>query len=256
MPLQNWGAMEKAQDDAQTIDEAIAQAIADHNADPEAHNSEGGSLYNHTHEEVIDHPPGSLLADKQTFTEISAQTIFESLDGWGTTGDVINSDMPGIRLYVESGATDNSQLYSQPQTPVAFRNSTYSMLYQIIGRFDLPGTTWDANFGFFNAQSTTPEGFGFVVINAELFGYVKCGANTDITDELVIDLSTDHVYRAYYDSYTEQVTFTIDGQDVATLDLPAGGWEDDTGPGAWLGRGSASDGNFYIGMLAFARSLI
>lgn len=64
MGLFNWGALPKAQDNAQTIDEAIGAAIVAHESDPTAHLGDGESLQQHKNNEVIDHPAFSIVPDK------------------------------------------------------------------------------------------------------------------------------------------------------------------------------------------------
>lgn len=255
MALPLWGQLEKAQDDTQTIDEAIAEAIANHEADSEAHLGSGESLEQHKAEDIIDHPAGSLLSDKQTMTEIAVSTIFESLDGWTTGGDVSNDDIPGLQFYVEDGFVDDSYIRSNPQTPVNFFSNDFDMLFQIQARYDFAGSGYDGNFGFFGANSITPSGFGFIVDQGALYAYVKNGTENEQSDEISLDLTADHVYRAYLDSGLQEVLFYVDGTLEATLDVPTNGWEDDTGPRMWIGRGSESDGNFVVGILNFSRAL-
>lgn len=59
-----WGTLAKSQIDPQTVDEAIAAAIAAHEADTSAHVDVGESLYSHKASEVIDHVARSVVADK------------------------------------------------------------------------------------------------------------------------------------------------------------------------------------------------
>ncbi len=59
-----WGAMNRALNDPTTIDEAIADAIATHNDEPEAHLAADQSLETHRANDVIDHPAESVVNDK------------------------------------------------------------------------------------------------------------------------------------------------------------------------------------------------
>src|SRR5690606_2818247 len=85
-----WGQLQKAQDNPQTIEEAIEAAILAHEADPTAHLGEGESLSQHKHETVIDHPAGSLVPDKFSFTEDYYQPLFESLDSFVIVGSLVS----------------------------------------------------------------------------------------------------------------------------------------------------------------------
>jgi hypothetical protein len=64
MGLFTWGSLPKAQDNQQTIDEAISSAITQHEQDPTAHLGEGESLQQHKSNEVIDHLKNSIVPDK------------------------------------------------------------------------------------------------------------------------------------------------------------------------------------------------
>jgi len=64
MSLPNWFGLSKTATDPQTIGEAIAAAIDDHNADSAAHMSTDEAIENHRDNEVIDHPAESVVNDK------------------------------------------------------------------------------------------------------------------------------------------------------------------------------------------------
>jgi len=81
-----WGNLAKAQDDDETIEEAIARLIAVHETDPDAHTGAGESLETHKSQEVIDHPAGSVVDDKPKINKFSVQSSWESLDGWTQAG--------------------------------------------------------------------------------------------------------------------------------------------------------------------------
>lgn len=61
-----WEGLPKSQDDDQTIAEAIAAAMADHNADPDAHMGDSGSVQSHRSADVLDHPDLSVQASNIT----------------------------------------------------------------------------------------------------------------------------------------------------------------------------------------------
>jgi len=84
--LQNWGQMTKAQDDATTIDQAIASAIFAHENDPESHMGVGESIENHRQNEVIDHPANSVVDDKINIEKFSLQDWFASLSAYDVSG--------------------------------------------------------------------------------------------------------------------------------------------------------------------------
>ncbi len=89
-----WGQLAKAQDDPQTIEDAITAAISAHNDDPTAHTSTGQSLALHRENGILDHPAGSSLADKLTMSEFTFGDNFSNLSLYTITGSVDNSDWP------------------------------------------------------------------------------------------------------------------------------------------------------------------
>lgn len=60
----NWYNLAKNATDPQTIGEAIAEALADHNNDPNAHMTAGEAIDLHRDNPVIDHPAESVVNDK------------------------------------------------------------------------------------------------------------------------------------------------------------------------------------------------
>jgi hypothetical protein len=54
----------KSQTDNETIEEAIARIVAEHESDEEAHLGVGDSLQSHKASEIIDHLASSIIADK------------------------------------------------------------------------------------------------------------------------------------------------------------------------------------------------
>jgi hypothetical protein len=255
MALPLWDQLEKSQDDNETIEEAIDRIVAEHNSDTEAHLGDDESLESHKAEPVIDHPAGSVVADKNTMTELYVSTIFESLDAWSVSGQVDPNDVPGVSLYIESGAVESSRLRTSPQVPKNFRDSNFDMLFQVLLHFDLSNDDFISNFGYFLGNNTSPTGFGFVFDGDDIFGYVKTFAGNDSTDPISISISSDHVYRAFYDATLEQVIFHVDGQLVEALDLPGGLWQDDVGPQFYIENTASNDGNMRIGELNFSRAI-
>ncbi len=64
MSVDTWGLLPKAQDNPETIEEAIVRLIGDHNDDSEAHLDTGQSLAVHRENEILDHPSSSIVSDK------------------------------------------------------------------------------------------------------------------------------------------------------------------------------------------------
>jgi len=59
-----WGDMPKSQTEAQLITEYVAQEIATHEADPQAHMGADESIDIHRKNTILDHPTQSIVSDK------------------------------------------------------------------------------------------------------------------------------------------------------------------------------------------------
>lgn len=255
MELPLWGSLQKSVDDSETIEQAIARLISEHEEAPTSHLGAGESLALHKAEDIIDHPPGSVLADKATMTEFAVRTYFNSLDGWTVSGEVNIINAPGLQIYIEDGVTESSRIYTNPQIPINFLNSSKDMVFQILGRFDLSNSSYNTSFGFFTASGATPQGFGFVKDGSSLYGHARQGTNQNRTSAISVDLSIDHVYRAFLDATLQEISFYVDGDLVGTVDVPGTGWEDDTGPSIWLTDTGGNDGNLFLAELFFSRQI-
>lgn len=86
MGLFTWGSLPKAQDNAQTIDEAIQSAITAHEEDPTAHLGDGESLQQHKNNEIIDHPAYSVIDDKPKKNKFTLESYFENISCFTITG--------------------------------------------------------------------------------------------------------------------------------------------------------------------------
>lgn len=219
MSVTVWGLLSKASDNAQTIEEAIQQAIADHNADEEAHLDEGQSLAQHITENVLDHLAGSVVADKLGANEDRLETTFESLDNWQTNGEVALEGWPGVSLYIETGAVEQSNLYSQILYAGGLWDFSRDMLLQFSGWFDF-SEDFDCavTFGLYTSP-TDMEGFGFLIVDGVLKGAFSDGGAPTLTSAISVDLTVPHVYRAFYDSGTSVLSFYVDGVLEATLSV-------------------------------------
>lgn len=230
--MDTWFNIPRAQDDPETIEEAIARIVAEHNAEPTAHTAEGEAIDVHRKNEVVDHPAGSVLADKASFTEIVAKTQFESLSGWGNNG--FNTvGFPGINLYAIYG--DNVRSYLSSQQDGLNSYTLFSREFLIQESANVAGFDSDTKlmFGLIPGSfspSTYYTGIGcyWYISGGNLYARVK--SNSVTSDELVtgVTLTTPHVYRIHYVPADGNIYFYIDGELVATIAKPAGtyssGW--------------------------------
>jgi hypothetical protein len=253
-----WGNLAKAQDDAETIEEAIERIVAEHNAEPTAHTAEGEAIDVHRKNEVVDHPAGSVLADKASFTEIVAKTQFESIDGWGNNG-FYTLGFPGINLYAIYGDNVRSYLASQQDGLNSWALFSREFLYQesanVAGFDSDTKLMWGLIPGSYSPSTYyTGVGVYWYISGGNLYARVK--SSTTTSDELItgVTLTTPHTYRTHYVPTDGNVYWYIDGELVATIAVPSGSFNS-----AWFymhfleetGTGYESYAYFYELMLSF-----
>ncbi len=76
MGIQSWGSLQKSTEDDETIEQAIARLIAEHESDSESHLGVGESLEAHKTANVIDHPADSVVSDKIPDGSITTDKLF------------------------------------------------------------------------------------------------------------------------------------------------------------------------------------
>lgn len=251
-----WGLAPKSQIDPQLIEEMVDAKIAAHNADPTAHTDAGAALDLHRGGDVLDHLPGSVLIDKTTFKEIVSQPTFESLDGWGTSGDVSMNDYPGLDIYIESGAVDLSVLYSQGQIPPAWFDTDFDMMFQVAALWNGSNTHIDGFLGIGDQPTFHNDRIGFKIEDGILKGCAARGGTEVETSSIGIDITLVHVFRAQYEADVRSVDFYVDGELVGSLTMPSGNPSSDLSASVWLAPHSTNDGKLTLTNMIFARALV
>lgn len=219
MVLPPWGQLEKATDDNQTIEEAIAAAIAVHESDSEAHLGSGESLESHKTEGVIDHPIGSVLADKFTFTESLHQTSFDSIDAFSTFGYVSASEWPGLTITAIEADFAYSSLSTDLTVPSGgWAQSDVDWLFQI--SFYVQEDLFDSWFmGIGGISGGDPFGAGFYYDSGSLYAVVK-ETGVDEQSSAISWTPTDlNTLRVQCDGDNELVYFFLNGVQVAVFDV-------------------------------------
>lgn len=251
-----WGMLAKSQTDPETIEQAIDRIVSDHNDDTNAHIGGNRSLESHRTNDVLDHVPGSVYADKGSFKELIIETSFEDISTWGISGDVTISDFPGARINVEAGGSSATVLYSVTPYPNGFLDFDYSSMFQFSQYLESSGIGFNGWWGMWNSGTSPTDGYGFIILDGVLFprvalsGWILDGAT------IGIDLNVPHVYRAQYDALTRQVDFYIDGDLVDSLVMTAGNSNSDGGASWGLSQNSSTDAYWKVWKAMYARSLV
>ena len=188
MSITNWGELVKAVDDDQTILEAIAELIAEHNADPDAHLGENGSLNSHKASEIIDHLAASIVADKfldhivaprhYDMSKFILDFSLESIDAFyqritGSGGQIL-LECPGL-LRIEAGTPSGS--YSSLEAISSLQDS--DEWQELVFQCKLWDNSEDCDIMAF-ASSATPfstplHGIGFYwsYTDSKLYAYIE-----------------------------------------------------------------------------------
>lgn len=256
MSLPLWGQLQKSQDDSETIEEAIVRLIGEHEADPTAHLGEGESLSEHKQDSTIDHPAGSVLADKKTMTEMSIDHDFSDISFWGQTGQIDTDNWPSVGLYVEWGEVNTSRMYMTPQIPSPFLSYSHDMVFQSIVQLNVTGSNVHAWWGMGLVDDTPGDGFGFVVQSGVLKAVIAAASSATYSAALDVDLDAGHIYRAQLLPSEGVARFYVDGEEVAELAIPVSSPDSDAGPDFGVRLSGSNDGYMYIADLHFSRSII
>jgi len=218
-----WGLLPKAQDDATTIDAAITAAIAAHNDDPDAHMAAGQSIDVHRTNDVIDHPAGSVVADKPARQRTLA-TNFDTLDALSVYGSAYPY-FGVVRIPTTAVNGNVSQLAGYPNwwSPIDWTKEMYLRIAAKV-------STTSAIVALIGAgcddMGDGLAGFGFRITNGTLEAYhaEDTGSGAVFTTQTItgITLTDWNVYEVFYDPVFGTLTFKINGVQVAqfTSGLP------------------------------------
>lgn len=224
MALPLWGQLQKAQDDPETIEEAIERVVSEHNAEPEAHLGEGQSLESHKTEPIIDHPQGSVLADKRSTTELILQFLLNAGEGWdfdnaspfvGVSGaSILNNGTIFLEnnFYAEAGLAG---------VPILQRDKTF--IFQFMGLASLDFNDVSYHFGVADDPHTPSVYLRLIMEGGDTILELRTTANVTHESTSTIDISEPHIYRIFYDADIEQIQLLVDGNVELTIAVPVTG---------------------------------
>jgi len=236
-----WGMLEKSMFDDETIEEAIARLISEHNDDEAAHLAEGQSLQSHKASEIIDHVVDSIVADKIKNKEITPnklnydrftiQPSFESLTGWGqrktgTGADIVIDSVGCFRLVAGNALGNETDLYINSSAVSV--SPDYSPVLQC--SFN-PSTPDDADWGMAIGEwdtfgvSTPKIGMKRVLADNAIYAfYIKDDyPNTpryvEVKQKIADADDSGKVWRIEVDVENEEVRYYIDNVLKHTFDI-------------------------------------
>jgi hypothetical protein len=215
-----WGQLAKSQTDPEKIEEAIKRLINEHNADPEAHLVEGGSLKSHKMAEIIDHLVESIVADKiarfaVNLSKMAADRIYVFLcvldpSEWDMTyigGAQLNPAILGSQLYCPAVLNSRVKGVAVPAGAALVVDYSKDILLQCSIQFGQnSGQTFFISVG---AEDQDEPYFRFKVVNNKIYGQSCDGEDTETTELLTLAVDTIYVLRAEFDSANARVMFYI-----------------------------------------------
>ena len=220
MALPNWGQLQKALDDPETIEQAIERLIAVHESDPEAHLGDGESLEAHKTAEVIDHPERSIPTDKYSTSEILLPILVSNDSAWQEESSLVIGTPGG--LYLRNNRTDdNDSLVSGNIAPFPSDLSDFSFL------------VLDFQFAFLRNNRSDPiiigldvfeddgDTIAFVFEDENVTGRLILNGTTTNTSSFDIDYESNTRFfghaRAVYDIASDELHFYLNDDLIGTL---------------------------------------
>jgi len=240
MAAVTWGQLAKSLIDPQLIEQAIAEAIKQHNEDETALLGAGQSLQSHKASEIIDHLVNSVVADKIkdfqidlkkfTATHMFIFTTFDSLDGWeqgGVGTESITCVLGGTRI--ETGANNNDTAYIAAiptngvgANPNFDRNPVAQVMLHIM---DKNVAEVHFHIGANEFQAAGADYVGFFFDQAKVYAVCRKVSGSETKEEITDapEPEDPHIYRVEYVS-VNQVKFYIDGvlKKTITTNIPWG----------------------------------
>lgn len=214
-----WDNLAKNQDDPETIEQAIARLIVEHNNDVDAHNAPGQSLDLHRKNDIIDHPAGSVKNDKTSFHDFYYDLKWTDLTFWGKYNTAFNYSS-GIYYLETGGVTQYSRLYRY------FPNNWYrdnkQPTYYVSTKFvseNEPNPNMYFGFGFLSSSVTKDKTSGFVYKNNKFYASLVDVASGVVLQRIDYELigvnlfdNVEHDLRFFHLASENKYQWFIDGQ--------------------------------------------
>lgn len=222
-----WGQLEKAQDDNETIEQAIARLVDAHLADAAAHANATESLAVHKTQTIVDHPAGSIVKDKIPDWEIPTEKLhdferirislpFESIDTWDKSAG-ISAGFHTVELRTD-GTNNNYQYMIGWSGLLPLWDKKQEALF-MFWNWDFSTVRAYIIVGTYQPNSSDGQNIGFKIINNAVYAVHNsyyAGTLTEYTTLLSgINSGNRHTYR--YDYYPGvKIDFYVDSVLKAT----------------------------------------
>lgn len=219
--MDTWGFLPKDQNNPQTILEAIDERIALHNASPSAHLGANGSLAAHRENETLDHPAGSVVADKISASQITFEFPIYDYEQFPYTGNV-DRFFPGASFFSNR---------SRPATVGLFTFFEYVIDWDIwsaesqfsftMREVDTTTTMYDGiiSIGESNQEDSLlyTRGYGFSIENGNLYAWAKTDSAVQKVSLSGVAMSSRNIMRAHFFKDENVVRYYVNGDQVAQI---------------------------------------
>lgn len=245
MVLPLWGQLEKAQDDPQTIEEAMAAAIVAHEADPTAHLGAGESLEQHKKDSILDHPAESVVTDKQPFSIYDEVQTFRSTSNWSIDlGSALTNDgrWISVSLFSQSAFAASSFLPFTSTAAYPLKDLLFSFDLRMVG-----AASSDGQARIFFAIDNDPANLDQVAFLKEGTQYkwiIKKAGTVVHTHVLGTGGVVDAFYTIFFDSIQQEIVLYENGTKVSTY--ATADWHDLILPTFNLDMSRSSNKNIFV----------
>lgn len=229
MALPLWGQLEKSTDDPQTIEEAIDAAIAAHNEESDAHLGLGQSLESHKSEDVIDHPPESVLPDKLRFQIFSTCLLDDGFFSDVTSGNTLESNLLDNQFFIQSKTGENFCRITSGLGGLTADWSQDHVIFEVLASssfgsgFDVK---WKLGLGFLglktvdgNSAAWPTVGFYFDVGANDLYAFYFDSSGNIVNELLVSDYTADF-YKLNFQLIDGDLFFYVNDTEVHSVSSP------------------------------------
>lgn len=167
MSAQTWGDLLKSQDDNETIEQAIARIVQEHDDDETAHLETGQSIEAHKASEIIDHLARSVYRDKLAFDRFQIDEHFTSIDSYNKSAGVTLTSISEVTLTTTNLSGNIRYICNLPGDSAQNAGSLYNNPSWSI-RLKFAQITNQLSY-FGSLEPDIPGGYGFKVVNGSLY---------------------------------------------------------------------------------------
>jgi hypothetical protein len=212
-----WDLLQKNLTDPETIEEAVARLITAHEADPTAHLGVGESLQAHKADDILDHPQGSVLADKRSFNQLEVTTAFESSAGWTVTAYYSLFKFMSLILGTNTTTNNVAEAYLEEANGFITSDFVKNLMFQTTFSTDLHGAgDYVLEFGIDDIGGIYNT-IGIKIVDNVATGYFLDGATQHTTGLGTLTRGAIYTLRIFINQVSGDVEFWLNGVKAGSI---------------------------------------